>query len=305
MNTAISTPLKSQARSREYLSDAALLGVSVIWGSTFIIIKQAIVDIPTFAFLSLRFFVAGMLLLAVCHRRLSGLNLEIIKDGLILGTFLFLTFAFQTLGLRYTPASVTAFISGLYIVFVPVFSALWLRKAPTRYSVLGVLISVAGLGLITLNGRLGLSLGEFYVLINAVTCSIHIILIDHYSRKHDLFLLTTIQIWVIFLLSLGLSLGFEPFTLPGVWSSQLVTAVVLTGVFATVVAFLVQTGLQKHTTPTKAALIYSMEPVSSIFFGYLIAGELLVFKQYLGAFLIIVAMLVAELGTCLRKPADN
>ncbi len=288
-------------RTQELISDASLLLIAVIWGSTFIVIKQAIENIPTFSFLSIRFAVASALLLLLCVKRLKHISLKLLKDGAILGLILFLVFAFQTVGLKYTPASVTAFITGLYVVIVPIFSAIILRQKPNHASIIGVLISCMGLGLITLNESIAISKGEFLVLLNAVFCSLQIILTDSYSRKHDPVLLTTIQIVVVFVLSTVASLLFEPCTLPQQWNPQLIFAVVLTGVFATVIAFLVQTGMQKYTTPTKASLIYAMEPVSSVFFSYMIGGELLNSRQYLGAGLIIFAMLAAELGTLLTR----
>lgn len=288
-------------RTQELISDASLLLIAVIWGSTFIIIKQTLENIPTFSFLSIRFAVASALLLLLCIKRLKAISLDLLKDGAILGVILFLVFAFQTLGLKYTPASVTAFITGLYVVIVPIFSAIILRQKPNNASIFGVLISCVGLGLITLNESIAISKGEFLVLLNAVFCSLQIILTDSYSRKHDAMLLTTIQIVVVFFLSTLTSLVFEPYTLPQQWNPQLIFAIALTGIFATVIAFLVQTGMQKYTTPTKASLIYAMEPVSSIFFSYMIGGELLNGRQYLGAGLIIFAMLAAELGSLLSR----
>lgn len=292
---------KTDIRTKEYAADASLLFISVIWGSTFILSKQAIETIPTFAFLTLRFSTAFVILsFLCCIRRTGGMNLKILRDGVILGTALFLTFAFQTLGLRYTAASVAGFITGLYVVIVPLLSCFILKKRPHPFSVAGVILACTGLAMITLNGGPGFSKGEILVLFSAGFGSIHIVMTDTFSRKHDIFLLTTIQIGVIWFLSSAMSFGFDPFTLPRVWSPPLVRGVLLTGILATVVAFLVQTAAQKHTTPTKAAIIYCMEPLSSVFFSYFIGGEILGMKQYAGAVLIVGAMFTAEAGTWLR-----
>lgn len=292
---------KLNIKTQELISDISLLLIAVIWGSTFIIIKQTIENIPTFAFLSIRFGVASLLLLILCFKRIRNINSELLKDGTKLGIILFLVFAFQTVGLKYTPASVTAFITGMYVIIVPLFSAIMLRQKPNTASIFGVLISCAGLSLITLNNSIAISKGEFLVFMNAIFCSLHIIFTDTYSRKHDVVLLTTIQISVVFVLSTICSLAFEPYTLPRNPNTQLIFTIVLTGVFATVIAFLVQTGMQKYTTPTKAALIYTMEPVASVFFSYVIGGEILSMRQYSGAALIICAMMVAELGSLLTR----
>lgn len=285
---------------REYRADASLLFISLIWGSTFIIVKQAIETIPTFAFLTLRFSVAFAILCLLCIRRVDRLTTGTIRDGLLLGTALFLAFAFQTLGLKYTSASVTGFITGLYVVLVPILSALCLKKNPHWLSMVGVSIACVGLGLITLNTEITLSMGLAFVLVNALFCAVHIVMTDALSRHHDPFLLTTVQIGTIWALSGAISIPLEPFTLPREWTVDLVVALLLTGVLATVLAFLVQMGMQKHTTPTKAAIIFCMEPVSSAFFGYLIGGEILSLRQYCGALLIVFAMVAAESGTLLR-----
>ena len=288
-------------RTREYVSDCSLLVVSIIWGSTFIIIKQSIAEMPPFAFLTLRFFTAAVILAAVCYKRFALIDKTILRDGIILGSVLFLIFATQTVGLITTPAAVTGFITGLYVIFVPMFSSFALRKYPETPTLAGVLLSCVGLGLITLSDKLSLSQGEFLVLLCALFISVHIILTDYYSKRHDIYLLTTIQIVCVLTLSFAWSVLFEPAVLPEKWNFGLGASIILTGVLATALAFFVMTGVQKHTTPTKAAIIYTMEPVSSAFFSYFIGNELLATRQYIGAFLIICGMLFAEIGTAVRK----
>jgi len=285
------------SKLREYGADASLLFISIIWGSTFIITKQAIENVPVFSFLTLRFTAASVLLLIICLPRIRQITFRTILDGTILGSFLFLTYAFQTIGLKYTQASVTAFITGLYVVLVPVFSLVILKKRPRPYAVTGVLLAFAGLVLITLNGSILLSRGEFLVLINAVFASFQIVFIDFYSRRNDIFLLTTVQIFVVLIYSMLSSVLFEKNSFSYVYSNQLLFAIFVTSILATVVAFLIQTGLQKYTTPTKAAIIYSMEPVSSAFFSYFIGAELLTLRQYTGAMIIIFAVLFVEAGS--------
>ncbi|MBU2623303.1 MAG: DMT family transporter [Proteobacteria bacterium] len=293
------------SKFREYGADASLLFIAIIWGSTFIITKQAIENIPVFSFLALRFALASLLLWIISSPRIKRLSVKTVSDGLILGTVLFLTYAFQTVGLKYTSASVTAFITGLYVVIVPVLSLIILKKKPGMYLVIGVLLSFAGLSLITLNGRIALSKGEALVLANALFASFHIVLTDYYSRRNDIFLLTATQISVVLIFSVLASLLFEPNGLSCNYDNQLLFALFITGIFATVVAFLVQTGLQKYTTPTKAAVIYGMEPVSSAFFSYFIGAELLTLRQYTGAMIIIFAMVFVETASYYRSRSIN
>ncbi|MDQ1331092.1 MAG: family transporter [Thermodesulfobacteriota bacterium] len=289
------------SKFREYGADAALLFISIIWGSTFIITKQAIENVPVFSFLTLRFAIASLLLWIFSSTRINRLSVKTVSDGFILGTVLFLTFAFQTVGLKDVSASVTAFITGLYVVIVPVLSLIILKKKPDSYLIIGVFLSFAGLTLITLNGKIALSKGEALVLANAFFASFHIVLTDYYSRRNDILLLTAIQISVVLGFSILTALIFEKSVLLCNYSNQLVFAIFLTGIFATVVAFLVQTGLQQYTTPTKAAIIYGMEPVSSAFFSYFIGAELLTLRQYSGAMIIIFAMIFVEAGSYYRS----
>lgn len=292
--------MENSLNRREFFADGALVFISLIWGSTFIIIKQAIEAVPPAAFLTLRFGTAFFLMLPFCILQWRHINGRVLRDGTILGTVLFLAFLTQTLSLQYTAASVTAFVTGLFIIIVPILSAILLRKFPHPCSIAGVVLAAAGMGLITLNGRFSLSTGELLALLSAFFYSLQIILIDTCSRRNHVTLLTAIQIGVAFVLS-GLFSGLtDPRILPEIWSRQLLFAIVLTGVFATVVAFFIQAGVQKYTTPTKATIIYCLEPVSSAFFSYWLGGELLSFRQYAGAGLIVAAMLTAELGTFIR-----
>jgi drug/metabolite transporter (DMT)-like permease len=287
----------SNSKYREYGADSALFIISIIWGSTFIITKQAVDDVSVFSFLTSRFTIASVLLWMLSFPRIGRLSKQTVIDGLILGTVLFLTYAFQTVGLRYTSASITAFITGLYVVIVPVLSLLILKKKPGLYLVIGVFLSCAGLCLITINGKIALSKGEVLVFANAFFASFHIVLTDRYSRRNDIFLLTAIQISVVLGFSLLTSLLFEKSVFPDHFTNRFVFAALITGIFATVVAFLVQSGLQKYSTPTKAAIIYGMEPVSSAFFCYFIGAEILTLRQYTGAMIIIFAMIFSEAGS--------
>ena len=297
--------LKEGKRPIEFLADFSLAVVALIWGSTFIVVKQSIEQTPVFSFLFMRFLLAFVLLLLVSLPKLKALDRRHLKDGSILGTLLFLAYASQTFGLGTTTATATAFITSLYVVLVPILSALYLRKIPGTEAVIAVVLSTAGLALVTLKGRLSLSFGELLILGCALLYAVHIILTDKYSRRNDFRLLTMIQIGVVAMLSLVFSALKDPRTVPQHFDRQLIVSLILTGVFATVVAIGVQTGMQKFTTPTKAAIIYTLEPVSAIFFGYWLGKEILSAQQYVGTFLILLAMFVLEIGTYLKMKREK
>ena len=285
-------------KKMEMIADISILSIALIWGSTFIIIKKAIEEIPTFAFLSLRFGLAAIILLIIILFKKKVADKGLLKDGIILGITLFSVFAFQTLALKYTSASVTGFLTGLYVIFAPILSAVFLKKIPHLYSATGVVFASVGMAFITLSDSLkGFSYGEMFGIINGFFIAVHILFTDKFSRNHDALNLTLIQISVVAILSIISYILFEPHVGNEIFNSYTLFAVFMTAVLATVVAFFVQTMMQKYTTPTKAAVMFTMEPVSAAFFSYFIGNEILMTKQYFGAAMIIFAMIVAEAGT--------
>lgn len=282
-------------RSREWRADLSLLGISVIWGSTFIVVKTTLETVPPFAFLTLRFAVAlaGMVLLV--GFRGKAWTPGLFRDGALLGAALFAAFATQTLALRTTAASVVAFATGLFVVMVPAASLLLFRKTPRPGSMIGAVAAGAGLALMTLRPGEGLSPGVGFAFLSAAGYAAHILLTDARAARHDPVALAAVQIGGVFGLSAFFFLLLEPSAFPTRWSPTLIGALLLTGLLATVLAFAVQTAMQHRTTPTKAAILYCMEPVSSLGFSYAIGGERLTSVQYLGAGCILAATLVAEL----------
>ena len=288
----------------EFFADLSLLFVAIIWGSTFIIVKQSVEYTPVFSFLFMRFALAGMLLIFINAPKLKAIDKGVFTDGMMLGIALFLAYAFQTFALTVTSASITAFITGLFVVFVPVLSSVFLRKLPRQEAMIGVVFAIIGLALITLQGKFHVSFGEFLAFVCAFFIAIHIILTDKLSRRNDFGLLTMVQVNMVALFSLIFSLFLDPCVIPRHFNNQLIFSLIINSVFATVVAFVIQTSMQKHTTPTKAAIIFIMEPVSSAFFSYWIGGELLTAKQYVGTSFILLAMVFTEAGTYVKMKRE-
>ena len=284
----------------EFFADFSLLFVAIIWGSTFIIVKQSVESTPVFPFLFMRFALAGMLLILINAPKLKAIDKGVFIDGVMLGIALFLAYAFQTFALTVTSASITAFITGLFVVFVPVLSSVFLKKLPRQEAMIGVVFATIGLAFITLQGKFFVSFGEFLAFVCAFFIAIHIILTDKLSRRNDFGLLTMVQVNMVALFSLIFSLFLDSHVIPIHFNNQLIFSLIINSIFATVVAFVIQTSMQKHTTPTKAAIIFIMEPVSSAFFSYWIGGELLTAKQYVGTSFILLAMVFTEARTYLK-----
>ncbi|MEC9491582.1 DMT family transporter [Flexistipes sp.] len=289
-----------KGKTWEYFADTSLFFVALLWGSTFIIIKESLESMSPYLFNFYRFLIASVLLIILSIIFKRKYKRGVIKGGCILGSALFLTFTFQTVGIGLAPASIAGFLTGLNIVFVPILSTVFLKKYPHPMSWVGVCVSLAGLFYITSGSGFSFSKGEIILLLNAFFLAVHVILTDYYSRKFSAFELTTVQMTFIAFASFILILLMDSGNFNFIPDVQNIFALMLTGVFATVVAFFIQTSMQKYTTPTKVAIILSMEPVSAPFFGYFIAGEILKIKQYIGAFLMFSAMIIAETGTSLK-----
>ena len=278
---------------QRWQADASLLVVTLVWGSTFVWVKESVAHFPVFAFLSLRFALAALVLAVLFGRRLRRLSWRMVGAGAAVGLFLFGGYTFQTLGLRFTTASKAGFITGLSVVLVPIFAALVLRRRPEPQALLGVVLCTLGLALLTLGPDPTPARGDWIVLGCAFCFALHILAVSHFAPQTDALALTVVQVTVVALLSAGTSLATEAWPWP--ISQGTYAAAAFTGVLATAMAFAIQNRVQVFTTPVHTALIFASEPVFAGIFGYWLAGERLTRQGLLGCGLILVGMLVAEL----------
>lgn len=288
-------------------ADLTLLLVTAIWGATFIIVKQALSDIAPFAFLALRFDLATLVLILVYRRRLMQSRRSSLLAGAVIGVFLFAGYGFQTVGMQYTTASKAGFITGLSVVLVPALSAVFLRKPPSFILALGVGVATIGLAFLSLNDDLIPTAGDVLILLCALSFALQILAVGRYGSHHDPAVLATVQIGVVALLSHLASAAFEGW--PATLTAPVWTALLITGIPATALAFLVQNSFQPYTTPTHAALIFAAEPVFAAAFAYWLGGETLSLRGYIGAALMLFGMLLAELapsgGRTIEKPSPG
>ena len=285
------------SRIRTWQADLLLMGATLIWGATFVIVQQAVAQLPPMLFLALRFDLATAILVLVTLPRLRRRSTwRTWAAGALIGVFLFAGYAFQTIGLYLqVPAGKAAFITGLSVVLVPLLSTWWLRRPPTRAAWAGVATATVGLTLLSLNGSLSAQLGDFLVFLCAISFALHVTAVARYSGPHDPVVLTVVQIATAALLyHVGTFLHGDHLPATGI-TGLVWFALVLTGVLATAAAFLLQNSLQPYTTATHTALIFTTEPVFGALFGWLLAGEVLATRGYIGGALIIAGMLLAEL----------
>ncbi len=306
--------MRTQASPTSRLAASLLLlGVTVVWGWTFVVVKESLQEVDTFTFLFYRFALAWLLLLAFVGPRLRPRAVEprVWGRGALIGLTLFLGFWFQTWGLHYTTATHSAFITGLSVVLVPVLGVLLFRERVTAAAWLGAALSTVGLALIVFGASppsalepgagVRVNLGDVLTFFGAVSFALQILLVGRFARPQDVQPLLLAQIGVVALLSaLGMAI-FEGVTWPRapvVWKG-----IVVTGVLATAGALWVQVRFQPLVSATGAAVIFAGEPVFAALFGYALLGERLVGAQWPGALLILTAMLVAQWPT--RRRVDE
>ncbi len=288
--------MSTQEPQARLQADSSLVGLTVLWGTTFAIVKGALGDADPFTFLALRFIVGATVLSVLAGRRL--LNPLYLRRGVVLGLFLFTGFALQTVGLTRTTPSRSAFITGLYVLMVPGVMLALFRKVPRVSSLAGVVLSAMGLYYLTGTdvGAASFALGDWLSLGCAVGYAFHICFTDRYAPKENARALVAIQLWVVALLSLLCRSFVETHV---VWTPAFVGAVLFCGVFASALALSVQTWAQARTSAVRAAIIYSLEPVLAAVFSVLLGYERLGTREWLGGGLIVTGVLVAELGSVL------
>ena len=267
----------------------ALLSVAAVWGLAFVVMKDAIERQTVNNFLVSRFLVAVVVMILIRPQCLKLMNKDLLTRGSLAGLFLGAGYILQTLGLARTGAAITGFITGLYIVFTPLLASLILKARITKLTWACVGIATIGLALLSLQGW-SIGTGELLVLGSAFAFGAHIIALGKWSGGRDAYALTVVQLSVCGVMA-GVASIFEGgYQLPpdgGVWAT-----VIFTAVFATAVAFVVQTWSQAHMGTTKVAVILTMEVVFVAFFAIIFGGETLTLQKALGGILVLVAMFV-------------
>ncbi|MGQ9602021.1 MAG: DMT family transporter [Candidatus Bipolaricaulia bacterium] len=294
---------------KSYWPQVALLAVTIIWGWTFVLVKEGASELGPLTFLALRFALALIVLLILFWGRLrrgqarAGLSLgrETLRAGLWIGLSLFFGYFFQTWGLLYTTATKSGFITGLSVVLVPLLSALAFGEPIPARGWLGAGLAALGLGLILFGQGeaeatetgLRLNLGDLLTLFCALSFALQVISIGRFVNPSNYPEILVIQIGIVFLLSLAGAFLLERPTLaisPKGWE-----AILITGFLATALAFFIQNRFQPLATATEAAIIFSAEPVFAGLFGYLLLGERLASLQLLGAAAILGGIVISQL----------
>jgi drug/metabolite transporter (DMT)-like permease len=269
----------------------ALVVVTAVWGVTFVQVKDAVELYPLFAFLAVRFLIAAVVLAAPAAPRLRSLGRHGWSAGASLGLLLALGYALQTAGLDRTTVSSAGFITGLYVVFTPLLGLLLFRTRVGGAVWVGVVLSVAGLAMLSGVGA-GDPTGDLLVLGGSAAYSLQIALMERYAPRYDPIAFTQAEMLAAFAGFAAVAVALGQIELPRGWTVW--GALLVTGIFASALGFLVQTWAQRRTSATRTALAFAMEPVFAGIFGFWLAGDRLGVIGWGGCAVIMAGILVAE-----------
>jgi drug/metabolite transporter (DMT)-like permease len=292
----------TERRPAGWVVDLSLVAMTLVWGATFVLVKQALADISTLLFLTVRFALAAFVLALVFRKDFRAGEVGFsMRAGALAGLCLFGGYVLQTLGLRFTTASKAAFLTGFTTPMVAVLSSLVYRRAPQIVELAGVAIAFLGMALMTIPS-VGFQIGGGDLLVAgcAVAYAFHILVTGRFARQ------VNIGVMIVTQIATGATLGAVTFwwAEPArvVWTPILWAALAVTSLFATALAFSIQTWAQRWTSPTRTALIFAMEPVFAWITSYLLLGEVLSRRAALGAGLILAGILMVELKPFRARP---
>ena len=274
---------------------------TIIWGSSFFVLKDTLDEVPPYFLLSFRFLVAAVLLGLICFRKWKLFNMTYLWQGALTGVFLAFAYIFQTLGLQHTTPGTSAFLTTVYCVLVPLIGWAVTRKRPTLLNIAAAVVAVAGIGLVCLDGGIGFTLkGEGYTLICGVFFALQIVAVDKFGAKLDTLLFTTVQFFTAFVICAVFFLAKESF--PSSLSQGSVGSLVYVSVMATCLCFVMMNVGIKYASSVAASLILSLEGVFGVAFSMLFYHERLTLQVGMGFAVIFLAILMSEvLPKALRR----
>jgi len=293
---------------KKYFPEAVLMSITFIWGATFVIIKSALNDISPFLFISVRFLFSTLIFLPFFPRIFTSLNKQVLWGGVLLGLLYFFGFSAQTVGLKYTTATKSAFITGTFVIYIPVFQILIEKRPLKKGAIIGIILTLTGLIFLTSKGDslLGVfteisksfNIGDFFTIICAVFFALYVIYLDIISKKHDYKPLVFLQLAVTGFCGILFALAFSAFGIEELnfsFNYNLLFALLYTSVLATVLATTLQTRYQKYVTPSIAGIIISFEPIYAALFAFFVLNEKISNFGLIGCLLIFSGLLISEL----------
>ncbi len=286
--------MKVGQKQRSALASIGCLLTALIWGFAFVVVKDSLDIVPPIYMLAFRFTIAAVALWLIFWKKMRRMNRRDLYSGAVLGFFLFLSYALQTIGCGLTTAGKNAFLTTVYVVLVPFFHWIFSRKRPDGYSVAAALTAIVGIGLLSLTDDLSINTGDVLTLLCGIGFAIHILFIDRYTETQDPIILSVLQFAAAAALSWLTAPLFDGGFPTGVFTGKTVTSMLYLGLISTMLAFLLQMICQKYTNPSLAALFLSTESVFGVIFSGIFLHEALTARMYAGCLLMLIAVLTAE-----------
>jgi drug/metabolite transporter (DMT)-like permease len=277
------------------LAETGLVIAGVIWGGNFVLVKYAMGEMPPLYYLGLRFLVGAVLLLPFSFSRLRKLNRQGWLIGCGVGVVLFAGFALQTVGLQSTSPGVSGFLTGLYVIMVPLIIGLFTGRWPSPMVGIGVVVVAGGFAVLSLYGELSFGWGEVFTLLATIFWALHILGVGYGSTRISAMAFVQLQLTVCAVLSLAGAFVFEgPVLFPG-WGAM--AAVLWTGVMGGLVAYMLVVLGQRYTPPTLAGVLMSLEAVFALIVSIAVGYDTLTLRTLLGFALVFAGTMLARLGS--------
>ncbi len=282
----------NQNMKRNITAKSALFGASLIWGSSFLIVKNSVDVIGPHMLLGIRFTTGCLLLCILFHRKLKAINRQYLMKGGLLGLFLFIAYSLQTIGITGTTPGKNAFLTAIYCIIVPFLYWAVDRAKPDKYNISAALVSILGIGLVSLSGDLRIRYGDAFTLASGFFYAAHMVAVSKFGRDRDPVLITILQFGYAAVFSWIVTFLFEDVNIP--MDAGVITGIVYLSVVATALALLLQNIGQKYTSPTPAAVILSLEAVFGVIFSVIFYREQVTAKLFTGFVLIFLGVIISE-----------
>lgn len=284
--------MKNIDKKKSILADMSLLLVAIMWGGGFIAVKGALDSITPFYMMAMRFSISVIIMLIIFRKKAKLITKHELKVGTIVGLLLFLGFAAQTIGMKYTTAGKNAFLTGTNVVIVPFLYWAISKRKPDSYSLISAFLCFIGIGMLTLDGGIHIGLGDSLTLLCAVFFAGHIVSVGFFTEKVDAISLVIIQLGAAAVFSIIAALIYEP--KPQLLNSDAMFAIGYLAIFSTMIAFIIQNVAQKYTTSTHAAIILCLESVFGSILSVVVLNEIFTSKMIIGCLTIFIAIITTE-----------
>jgi drug/metabolite transporter (DMT)-like permease len=297
-----------KTRTQGLLSGAGLILITLVWGGGFVVVKDSVNTVPPIYMIAVRFTIASVLLAAVFWKNLTRMNSVTLRRGALLGVFLFLSYAFQTIGVIYTTAGKNAFLTTIYVILVPLIVWVFTRKPPGLHVFVAAVVAIFGIGLLSLDDDLYINIGDVLTLICGLFFALHIFFIARFTQDsdEDPIVLTVLQMFFTAALSWIFAPLYDgPFPHAAFLTQRSLLSILYLAIFPSSIAFLLQNVCQKYLKPTTASLLLSLESVFGAVASVIFLHEVMSGRMIFGCALLFSAILMSEIKLTRRRKEEE